>query len=399
LLFKHPYGPLSLFLLCGDGIYQLMARIFSHSGRPLRPAPWDPQSPSQFALGAGPTIAHTIEISTRPDDIAFVTAASEGNAGRVAAVLPAASSPDVHVKLPRAFIGSTRATTALHAASSRGFADVVGVLLEARADPNLCHGQLRALTPLHEASTVEVAQLLLQAGASPITLDPREPDQAWYHEQRKRPNIANLIKHYRGELQNEMRIQRDRLHPIATSSSNSSPAARSSSARPAQRGVLALPFSATELAAAKAAWGADGASITWTDESRMPIEEEQTDHGGSRTLAGEPRTTIKGQQQGCNSGSCECAICIEEMRPGEAVLILPCGTARKARRNPDADSGNDTTSESRPHAFHSDCLERWWTTKAGACPTCRAPLRPLLSRTQARRRQAGDMRAQRRVTT
>ena len=56
--------------------------------------------------------------------------------------------------------GFLRATTALHAASSAGAVAVVQRLLEARSAVAGGHGQLRALTPLHDAGTEEVALLL-----------------------------------------------------------------------------------------------------------------------------------------------------------------------------------------------------------------------------------------------
>lgn len=57
------------------------------------------------------------------------------------------------------FPGFLRATTALHAASSAGAVAVVQRLLEARSAVAGGHGQLRALTPLHDAGTEEVALL------------------------------------------------------------------------------------------------------------------------------------------------------------------------------------------------------------------------------------------------
>lgn len=59
-----------------------------------------------------------------------------------------------------AFAGFLRATTALHAASSAGAVAVLRRLIEARAAVAGGHGQLRALTPLHDAGTEEVALLL-----------------------------------------------------------------------------------------------------------------------------------------------------------------------------------------------------------------------------------------------
>jgi hypothetical protein len=66
------------------------------------------------------------------------------------------------------------------------------------ADPNLDLGWLRATTPLHEASTVRVALLLLSFGArSAPSENPREPPPQWYHTHRGRPEVADAIREWR----------------------------------------------------------------------------------------------------------------------------------------------------------------------------------------------------------
>lgn len=71
---------------------------------------------------------------------------------------------------------------------------------KARASVGGHHGQLRALTPLHDAGNLDVALALLEAMANPWPNDPREPDPAWYHEQRRRNAVAQLIRRRRNAL-------------------------------------------------------------------------------------------------------------------------------------------------------------------------------------------------------
>eukprot|EP00450_Noctiluca_scintillans_P001187 CAMPEP_0194498358 /NCGR_PEP_ID=MMETSP0253-20130528/15015_1 /TAXON_ID=2966 /ORGANISM="Noctiluca scintillans" /LENGTH=354 /DNA_ID=CAMNT_0039339991 /DNA_START=56 /DNA_END=1120 /DNA_ORIENTATION=+ len=290
----------------------------------MRPTPWDPE-PEGFGLGAGPTIAHAVDVSKREEDIQLVLAASKGDAAAVAKALAGASSINVHVRLPGACI-SSRATTPLHAASAIGAVDVVRLLLERRAEVSQPHGILRTLTPLHLAANVETATVLLDAGASPIPMDPREPHAVWYHEQRRRKAVASLIKGRCAELVRGQRAQERRLHPAGTNET------------PARARALPAPLNASEHAAVQDAWGVSGDCLLAAKIS--PVQSD-------------------------SAGDCECAICMVEILPEDQILLLPCGGTLC----------NGVLEGGRPHVFHSSCMERWLLTKAGACPTCRCDLR------------------------
>ena len=280
--------------------------VFSNVGPLERSASWALPEPALFHPGGGPTIAHTIEVSKRPEDLRLVSAAAAGDLGAVEAAL-ADAALEAHVRLP----GFLRATTALHAASSAGAVDVVRRLIESRAAVAGRHGQLRALTPLHDAATEEVARVLLAAHANPWANDPREPDPAWYHEQRARHGVASLIRQRRSETE-------------------ASPSAVEAS--PTMAALPALPLSSSELQGIRRSFAVKGSVVL-------------------RTL-------------GEDLESAECSICMIEIAADDDLLCLPCGG-----------STSEKSSNCRPHAFHQICLERWLLTKAGACPICRHNLR------------------------
>ena len=200
----------------------------------------------------------------------------------------------------------------MHAASSAGAVAVVQRLIEARATVSGGHGQLRQLTPLHDAATLEVALQLMAARANPWANDPREPDPAWYHEQRHRHDIAHLIRQRRNEMVN-----------------GGYGGYESAAMQLAQLPVL--PLSSQELQSVKSSFSAKGAAVLHLCE-------------------GDPE-------------SAECSICMVEMLAEDDILCLPCGASP------------DRKSSCRPHAFHLKCLEKWLLTKAGACPICRHSLR------------------------
>eukprot|EP00439_Symbiodinium_sp_Y106_P074949 s2541_g14.t1 len=290
--------------------------FFSRAGSLERSAAWELPWPSSFDPGGGPTIAHTLEVSKRSEDVRLVRAAAAADLAAVEAAL-AAANINAHVRLP-SFL---RATTALHAASAAGAVDVARRLLEARADVSGRHGQLRALTPLHDAGNAELAGLLLEARAAPWAADPREPDPAWYHEQRGRASVAALIRQQRASLE------------APTSSSPVTTAARQ---------LPALPLSSAELQALRAAFSAKGASLV-AREGAVDVE---------------------------------CSICMLEMAPEDDVLCLPCWqTASPSEESPTA--GAEGSPSRRSHSFHAKCLDRWLLTKAGACPICRCNVRQL----------------------
>lgn len=150
-------------------------------------------------------------------------------------------------------------------------------LIEARAAVAGGHGQLRALTPLHDAGTEEVALVLLAAHANPWANDPREPDPAWYHEQRNRHAIATLIRQRRADT-----------------------VVNASGAPPIQAALPVLPLSSQELQSVRRAFLAKGSSVLELCE-------------------GDPEST-------------ECSICMVEMSAEDDVLCLPCGASPLSER-------------------------------------------------------------------
>lgn len=279
-------------------------------------------------------------------------AAACGDVAAVAETLSGATTLDVHVRLPCAR-SSTRATTALHAASSAGAVEVVRLLLHERADVMGRHGHFRGLTPLHDAANVEVAAALLDAGASPIPLDPREPDPIWYHEQRNRVRTAALIRERRGEVERQQREARVRLHPPTVQETFASQSPR--------RPLCSPPLSSSELALVRSECLVDGDVVL----SMLLHSQTETEPGV------------------VHREDVECSICMNDLRSSDNVLLLPCGNNRIMT----ADRGMSDEFHGRPHAFHSDCLERWLLTKSGACPICRTslrgPLHPAGRRTSA----------------
>lgn len=209
------------------------------------PAAWD-ALPRGFALGAGPTIVQARgRVSCQTDDSALVAAAGRGDTEEVQELLQRASSPNVLARRPCDRGGLAPATTALHAAAASGELSTVQLLLDSGADAQRQQSGLRRLTPLHEAATVAVAELLLAAGACPTASDPREPDPAWYHKQRGRNNVAEVI---------------------ATAAAAAAAAAREVAVIDASPNSSSLPklfpcMTSAEITRARRAWGLRGAEL------------------------------------------------------------------------------------------------------------------------------------------
>merc|ERR1719178_237346 len=102
------------------------------------------------------------------------------------------------------------------------------------------------IRPLHEASTTAVAEALLAAGAAPSSLDPREPDIAWYHRQHRRPEVANMVAA-------AARYQKQQLAAETLSSSPAAAATAPSRVYPCLTG--------SEISAAIQSWSTDGAAV------------------------------------------------------------------------------------------------------------------------------------------
>lgn len=377
----------------------LQLRLFVQRGQPCSPAAWDVR-PMGPMLGAGPTIHHARgAISRRDEDVALVAAAARGEAEEVAKLLPRASSPNVHssgVVVSGAFQG--HATTPLHAAAAVGAVDVVKLLLAGGADPSARQSGLRILRPLHEATTPAVAAELLASGASPLAIDPREPDIAWYHRRHGRPEVAEIV---------------------AAAAAALRVAVADPSPRGAPDSVGAAPkayypcMSSAEIAAALHLWSYSGRKV------RAAL-------AGAEAVAAEARRRSAGRQAACTGGGAigsrespsptpmsraatpspeeeelECAICLAEICDEDACLLLPCGelgggrsTAGgagpadaggrlpRARTPRTGEAAEAALAAARPHAFHSACLQDWWR-KSCRCPTCRRDLRQWLKATGA----------------
>ena len=106
----------SAFLIHPDSIWFLCAtypnlgmwrgpRFFSNAGPLERSASWTLREPALFDPGGGPTVAHTLEVSKRPEDLRLVAAAAKGDLRAVEAALPEAVV-EAHVRLPGVGYGS-----------------------------------------------------------------------------------------------------------------------------------------------------------------------------------------------------------------------------------------------------------------------------------------------------
>jgi hypothetical protein len=165
--------------------------------------------PERREGGTGPSMGNVCRVSEAHADLALVRAAITLNldAARDAIVYGGANlnvlvRPKLSERSQKA-----RPTTALMSAvkqsvSSAAAAEqqrlLVELLLASGADPNHNAGWLRATTPLHEATTPDVAELLLAYGArsAPLADNPREPPPAWYHKKRGRHDVSGHDDRY-----------------------------------------------------------------------------------------------------------------------------------------------------------------------------------------------------------
>ena len=123
-------------------------------------------------------------------------------------------------------------------------------------------------------------------------------------------------------------------------------------------------------------------------------------------------------------GDTECVICLGEMEPHEPLVHLPCnqqrlthqprqareqqpqGQTHPTQQHTEASAPNaicapcedqcegidqaaedpvtalEPQTQAKAHLFHADCLSRWLLTSA-ACPTCRKPVRSMLTKSRA----------------
>ena len=343
-------------------------------GQALSAAVWN-QRQDGHTLGAGPTIHSTVKTSRSEIDIAFVQAARAGDVQEVRRLLDRVSSIDVLARPIQGTKVKGRPATALHMAASVGSEPIVKMLIEAGADVSYKMQWLRSLTPLHMAATPEVARLLLDAGAQPIALDPREPHPFWYHNVHGRRDVAAAIDEWRRAHLPPTQASMDPLPPRATPS-------RTMTAR--KTTIPAL--SAAEIGCVASLWTLDAVGVAALEKSLVGHKVDDDDSITKETAQeeDEPRPADDGSarsdegasEAACVTASaapsdCECSVCMGDLLPTNlgmakssaaavALVCLPCGQHG-----------------ARAHAFHSKCLQRWLLRKA-ICPICRADVRPLL---------------------
>ena len=345
--------------------------------------------------GTGPTIVTAVTVSSAEPDVAFVKAAARGDVSTLRQLLPRVSSVDVRCRVS---IGG-RPSTALHLAAAAGSIEAADLLLEAGADPSARMEWLRALTPLHVAGTVPMARRLLAAGASPVALDPREPDPAWYQRTHGRRDVADTIAAARPVPQ--PRPASASHHRQRSSRGSASDAGGSSALAPAEspapRQVMPS-LTAADIALVREAW-------SLSLEAAMNAGFVGPPGGGAAACwsaaTGKPTTRGPGLQSGrgrapaaSNGAPSECAICMGDFAPADDAPDAPSGhdsrdSAATNRRTPSATGGRKSLillpcghGAATPHLFHADCLARWLLQKA-TCPACRRDVRPLLRHAHA----------------
>jgi hypothetical protein len=326
--------------------------------------------------------------------VALVNAAARAEAAEVAELLTRASSPNVRCCAKGGGSAKSHATTALHAAAAAGACDVVRVLLEGGADPCARQSGLRILRPLHEAATVAVAEALLEGGAAPTAIDPREPELVWYHKQHRRPEVADVIL---------VAARHQKQQQVAAS-------VASPRSAPSQGGPSKIfpCMTSAEMNAAVQAWGATGGEVLGLmrhAEGWGRLEKTASPHAGVRRCSSlspchRSSTDLSGEDV-------ECAICMTEIADSDQCILLPCsgsydsasssgtptdrtrgGCESPAQCNPfssDLQFSRANTVK-RPHVFHVDCLNHWWS-KSCRCPTCRRDVRQWLKPTPKSRKR------------
>eukprot|EP00927_Polykrikos_kofoidii_P073764 TRINITY_DN69792_c0_g1_i1.p1 TRINITY_DN69792_c0_g1~~TRINITY_DN69792_c0_g1_i1.p1 ORF type:complete len:448 (+),score=48.61 TRINITY_DN69792_c0_g1_i1:63-1406(+) len=380
------------------GLLRAARMAFCRSG----PAAWDPL-PQGFSLGSGPTIVHALgPVSKLHDDVALIDAAARGDSAEIALLLPRVSSPNVRT---RSTAGQSHPTTALHVAASHGHLEAVLVLLAGGADPRNTQSGLRRLTPLHEASTVAVAEALVAAKASPIAADPREPDPSWYHKQHGRQDVAAAVS----EIAATFRSTQSPSSAASTQLRRRRPSSANSAARDSNSRKAYPCMTGSEVAAARRLWSTTGGMLrlacrgSCIEAANNDVEQlragatqkcrstgKRVTNAGARASASQPPTTVSVEMDGLLvggvSGSAaaamhlECAICMGSLGQNDECIALPCNgfdTAGLRSGTPPSCPAMGRASTMDPHAFHSSCLEHWWGQSC-QCPTCRRDVRQWL---------------------
>jgi len=153
------------------------------------------------AVGTSPMdiVRQLQTVSQRPEHVAFVKAAVRGDLAFVEHALrttPARTLQRERLVNCIVNLHGGMATTPLKSATRHGHASVVRLLLEANAQPDKTVGggfnsaNAGWTRALHDASTSEIAQLLVDHGAVKWSADPREPELLRHH--RRNGNTAVL---------------------------------------------------------------------------------------------------------------------------------------------------------------------------------------------------------------
>ena len=332
-----------------------------------------------------PQMGATMHESNRPSsvDVAFIEAARSGSLGTIVELLHRASSVNTVVRVkPEGW-----PVTALHVAAAAGHNEVVSALLTAGADPCAQMPMLRALTPLHVAKDATMCRLLLNAGAPPISLDPRQPDPSKYLRSAGKPDAADAVLRWRAEkLPESLRQQLlgDRILPHLDNMSRPSSAravnnnnnGRPTTPREERPKRMIVGMSSAQVKLAHEAWTLRSGTEEY-DATLKALKEEDECVVCMSSLSGAMQSPWVCKRRSRHVDAAAEDICNpceedeededeEEAAPPPPptarppLLLLPCGH-----------------SGAKPHCLHAHCAERWLLRKA-SCPVCRRDVRPML---------------------
>lgn len=335
-----------------------------------------------FAAWPGESFLASIAADKPADvDLAFVEAARAGHLPTLVDLLHRATSVNTVVRIqPEGWPAA-----ALHIAAASGNHEIVRTLLAAGADVSIRMPMLRALTPLHVAKDAATCRILLDAGAPPIALDPRQPDPSTFLRSRGHSEAADAIVRWRAErlpLTFRRQLLGDRTLPPLPSAAVADGSDEDGSAPPAVRPPaspkrLVVPaMSFAQVRAAREHWSLDtlGAAYTATLDALRDEDECVVCMSSLSGRAGPFSPPPKKMHARVTpppvaDGGDACVECQteeeEEAPPRPKLMLLPCGHQG-----------------AKPHCLHAHCAERWLLRKA-SCPVCRRDVRPLLPRPPA----------------
>jgi hypothetical protein len=312
----------------------------------------------------------------------FVEAVRSADLATVVELLHRASGVDAVVRLRPEGLP----VTALHVAASEGRHAIMEVLLSARADASAKMPTLRALTPLHMCKSADTCRLLLDAGAPPIALDPRQPDPSTHLRIQGYADAADAVVRWRAQRlpfsARQQLLGGRTLPPLQGSATSSGPSgsgadgAGGSVARSPKRAVVPA-MSCAELKLARAAWYLRPDSAAHKAVLAALADEDECVVCMSSLSGRSMSPWLKGTKSVRRTSVCLTACApidddddddddgipapaIVEEPPRPPLLLLPCGHAG-----------------ARPHCLHAACAERWLLRRA-SCPICRRDVRPQL---------------------